>query len=412
MRCEICAESSRRLAPIAATAFTVLFAFRSAGAQELEWAGYVSAEPRLFFDAPAFPEQKDSSVALSGVIAPELRYEWNEGEDRVTISPYVRFDDNDSERNHADLREANWQHLQGPWTIRVGVGRVFWGVTESRHLVDIVNQTDLVEDIDEEDKLGQPMINLERYTRWGNFALFVLPGFRERTFPADDARLRGPLPIASDRARYESARGKNHTDWAFRWSDTRGNWDLGASAFYGTSREPRLLPTVTAGANSLVLTPYYDIIRQVGVDVQYTRNAWLWKLEAIRRSGQVSPFGAAVGGFEYTFFNIGSGNADLGVLAELLYDGRKGPGQSAVLDHDWFFGLRFAFNDASDTMFLFGVIGDRSANGGLLFLEGRRRLWERWRFETELRWLAEARDPALAGFRRDSFLTVRLARYF
>ena len=42
----------------------------------------------------------------------------------------------------------------------VGAAKVFWGTAESRHLVDIINQTDAVEDIDEEDKLGQPMVKV------------------------------------------------------------------------------------------------------------------------------------------------------------------------------------------------------------------------------------------------------------
>ena len=50
---------------------------------------------------------------------------------------------------------------------RVGVGKVFWGVTESQHLVDIINQTDLVENIDTEDKLGQPMLETTWLQNWG-----------------------------------------------------------------------------------------------------------------------------------------------------------------------------------------------------------------------------------------------------
>ena len=49
------------------------------------------------------------------------------------------------------LREAHWLHDKGAWDLLIGVGKVFWGVTESRHLVDIVNQTDLVENPDQEE---------------------------------------------------------------------------------------------------------------------------------------------------------------------------------------------------------------------------------------------------------------------
>ena len=61
--------------------------------------------------------------------------------------------------------------------MRVGVGKVFWGVTESRHLVDVVNQSDFVEDLDGEDKLCQPMLALTLKLVWGTFDLFVLLPF-------------------------------------------------------------------------------------------------------------------------------------------------------------------------------------------------------------------------------------------
>ena len=72
----------------------------------------------------------------------------------------------------------------------VGINSVFWRVVESNHLVDILNQTDLIEDIDGEEKLGQPMISLSTQQDWGGLSLFVLPWFRERTFPSEEGRLR------------------------------------------------------------------------------------------------------------------------------------------------------------------------------------------------------------------------------
>ncbi len=44
------------------------------------------------------------------------------------------------------------------------------------------------------------------------------------------------------------------------------------------------------------LEPRYDLIHQGGLDLQYTQDAWLWKLEAIVREGQGGVFAAAVGG--------------------------------------------------------------------------------------------------------------------
>lgn len=409
MRLTACAEISRARRGIG-VAVLLAAGLSPARGQSIDWAGYMSVEPRVFFQSPAFPVQDSHTLAFSAVAAPEIRREWHDGDDRLTIAPFLRWDANDSRRSHADLREANWLHLADPWTVRVGIGKVFWGVTESRHLVDIVNQTDFVEDIDEEDKLGQPMIQVQRFTGRGTAGLFILPAFRERTFPADDGRLRGALPIARGRSVYESAAGSHHTDLALRWDDSFGDWDLGASVFRGTGREPRLVPEAANGRT--VLVPHYDIIAQTGIDLQYTRGAWLWKLEGIHRSGQGRAFSAYVAGFEYTLYAIGSRGADVGLLAEYLRDGRDETAPRTALEDDIFVGARLSLNDFDDTTLLLGVIVDRSSHGTVSFAEGQRRIGERWRLETELRWLRDAADATLSAWRRDSFVTVRFARFF
>ena len=57
---------------------------------------------------------------------------------RVWKVPY--YDRKDSQRTHADLRKPNdlvfGEIGDGEWELRLGVDRVFWGVTESQHLVD------------------------------------------------------------------------------------------------------------------------------------------------------------------------------------------------------------------------------------------------------------------------------------
>ncbi len=183
---------------------------------------------------------------------------------------------------------------------------MFWGVTESRHLVDVINQTDLVEDIDQEDKLGQPMINFNLQRDFGRFELYLLPWFRERTFPGPNGRFRAPLPVDDGRPNYESSAEQSHLDFAFRYSHYIGNVDIGAYVFEGTSREPRF--SIAPEGDRLL--PVYDQMTQVGVDLQYTRDAWLWKFEAIGRDTRSDSFLAAVGGFEYTFYGVRDSAAD------------------------------------------------------------------------------------------------------
>jgi hypothetical protein len=378
----------------------------------VEWSGYVSFEPRLFVHAPAFHDQPPRGVSWSGVLAPELRYTFN-GDNRLTVAPFARFDEDDSGRTRAELREASWLHLNGPWALRVGISHAFWGVTESRHLVDIINQTDFADDVDGETKLGQPMVQLESWTEVGTFAAWLLPGFRERTFPANNARLRGPVPIAS-RAEYESGARDRRLDMALRWSHATGPWDAGLSAFHGTSREPRFTLRADRDGTRIVAVPSYDVVTQLGIDLQYTRDAWLWKLEAIMRRGHGDRFGAVVGGFEHIRYAIGDSNVDVGLLAEFLYDGRDVTSPPTIPENGVFLGLRLTLNDPDATSLLAGTLIDRGGDGMITLLEFDRRIGDIWTLALEARLLSAIdRDAGyLAGFRRDSFVVVRLARYF
>ena len=203
-----------------------------------------------------------------------------------------------------------------------------------------------------------------------------MPYFRERTFPGVDGRLRAPLPVDTDNPVYESSAGQGHVDYALRYSHYIGDVDLGLSLFRGTSREPRLVPNEDGTA----FLPHYDQLDQFGVDLQYTRDAWLWKLEAIARDGYSHSYAAAVGGFEYTFYQVGESAADIGLLLEYQYDGRNELEPITLNDNDLFVGTRLALNDTQDTSVLRGRCV-RPGHGRVLFEHrGRASFRRRHRF--------------------------------
>ncbi len=379
---------------------------------KLDFSGYVAGETRIFPEAPQYDEQKNTRISPSLAVQPELRYRWNRRDDRITFVPFLRLDADDKNRTHADVRELSWYHTGDDWDTVLGVSKVFWGVAESRHLVDIINQTDLVESPDQEDKLGQPMANLNLLRDWGTLSFFVLPGFRERSFPDDDARLRGALPIASGDATYESSAEQWHVDFALRYSHSFDNWDVGVAHFHGTSREPVLLPAVSDNGHP-VLRPHYDIIDQTSLDVQYTTGPWLLKFEGLTRSGQDDRFFAAVGGFEYTLFGVMESDADLGLLAEYLHDGRGDKTPQTPFEDDLFLGTRLTLNDVEDTTLLAGVILDIDQEERVFSLEFERRLGDSLSLEIEGQVYDNIdENDLLNGFARDSFVEIRLSWYF
>ncbi len=382
-----------------------------AAADEASWdlSANIEVQSRLFADSSRWAGQESRAGQFSIATTAELRWRSASGNQRGSLIPYLRWDEADAERSLIDLREAYWAYEGDAFELLIGANTVFWGVTESVHLVDIINQTDAVADIDGEDKLGQPMINVALQRDWGLMSLYVMPYFRERTFAGTAGRLRTPLPVDTSQPRYESSAEERHVDFALRYSHYIGDVDIGVSLFSGTSREPRLLPN----AEGTALVPYYDQIDQVGVDLQYTRDAWLWKLEAIVRDGYADRFAAAVGGFEYTFYQVRDSAADVGVLLEYQYDGRDDREPLSIADNDLFVGARLALNDTQDTAVLAGVGYDVDTGETFLNVEADRRIGEDFVVELRARLFAGAgtNDPTFA-VASDDYLQLQLSRYF
>ncbi len=375
----------------------------------LELSGYVGAESLGFLNTPEFPQQH--SHYLSAVIQPQWVHDWDGGKQSLAFVPFFRLSQHDQRRTHFDIRELTWLKTADTWALRTGIRKVFWGVTESQHLVDIINQTDFVENIDTEDKLGQPMINLALKRDWGNLDLFILPGFRERTFAGPEGRLNFPL-LNQGAARFEKTGFEKQVAYALRWSKSIAEWDLGLSHFYGTNRTPTFVPEFDKSGNLSRLTPFYENIHQTGLDVQYTQGNWLWKLEAIARAGQGKPFVAGTGGFEYSFYNAFDSGLDIGIIAEYLYDSRGQRGQTFFQD-DIMAGLRFGLNDTQSTEILAGVIFDRTNNTKFYNIEASRRLGDSFKLELEARFFSGADKNDFAFFfRQDSHIRAELRYYF
>ena len=377
-----------------------------AAAQDL--AGRASIELTGWVQAPLYPEQQRADVSL--MLSPELAMEW--AGQRLLVTPFVRWDRADPERTHWDVRELLWEYdAPGNWELRAGVGRVFWGVTEFQHLVDIINQTDFVENIDGEDKLGQPMVHVGLFRPWGTLDLFVLPGFRTRTFPGSGGRPQFPLPLRPDLAAFESSAGRGHLDVAARWSHVLGPADIGLAYFRGTSREPRFVVGNDAGT-SPVLIPHYDQIDQASLDLSWVAGAWLWKLELLNRHSAAERFSALTGGIEYTLYGVAGGSADVGLLLDYAWDERGRFGQNPFND-DVFAGSRLALNDVSGTELLSGLGLDRRTGAGFVTVEGSRRLGSHWRAHLEVRgFFAVPPTDFLYPLRGDDSVRLELERFF
>ena len=388
----------------------------TSSAHSAELSGYIGGQTRNFIEDPLSPEQHNNY--LSVVAEPELFHEWDGGSQNIEVKLFYREDQYDENRSHGDIRELSWTGVYDEWELRAGISKVYWGVTETQHLVDIVNQTDQVENVDGEDKLGQPMLRASTEREWGTVDLFILPGFRERTFPGAEGRPRPNVIIDTDSdAIYDFSEGKDHIDLAARYSHYIDEWEFGFTVFSGTGREPTAFsPIGLSPAGEAILVPVYSLINQIGLDGQAFFGDWTWKLEAANtevRSGAKKGINSfkTVGGFEYTLVGIADSNLDIGFVVEYHYSDERI--STTVFDNDVATALRFVLNDAQSTEILAGITTDADTQTIGSFVEASRRLGESWTIEAQLRTFHGAKENRpLYSFRFDDFAQLDLNYHF
>ncbi len=386
----------------------VCWALPAAAGMEFDYSGYVEPELRLFTQLPSDERQEDANLSIAGQVEFEFLFD---NDQALIFTTFGRIDLNDDQRTHFDLREGYYEAVFDRFELRVGAKRIFWGRTEAVHLIDIINQTDTIENVDGEDKLGQPMVNVTVPTSVGIFDFYWLPYFRERTFEGPFGRPRFDLPISNEIALYEHGDAEWHQDFAVRWSHYIGAWDFGISYFSGTARRPLFQFALDKNFQP-ILIPYYTLIEQTSVDVQATFGPALFKFEGFRRDQLGQNWLQATGGIEYSFYQAFGSDGDLGIIAEYIWDER---GESGLFpfQNDIFGGLRWAANDIQSTTFLLGGIADADGNGYAFSFEAQRRLGEDFLLSIEGRSFVDVPpgDP-LYSFSDDDFLQIRMARYF
>jgi len=368
-----------------------------------EWFGQVGVEQRLFAHPPQFATQENQNSSL--FLQPQFSSPIGDN-GLLDFSAFARLDSSDEQRSHADLRELLYSWSGESVELKAGMGKVFWGVTEAVHLVDIVNQTDTLESLHGDAKLGQPMLAASVERDWGLLDVYLLPGFRERTFSGKKGRLRTELPISSE-ARYQSSDKAQHLDYALRYANGLDDWELAFSYFNGTDRAPQFQPQFSPTGVSLI--PYYAQLQQVGLELQWVQEAWLWKLEAVQRQQDQGDSNASALGLEYSLVGLFESAADLTLISEWMQDSRE----RSLFDNDLMMGLRLTLNDEQSSQLLLLATRDLDTDETLLTLQGSRRLGDSFTLSVEgSAFMNLPRESAIYSLRRDDFVSGTLAWHF
>lgn len=427
---------------------------------EVQFSAVLEAELRVFPQQGLQQQQKRAYASL----AAQPRFDWRSEQQnqRIRIEPFLRGSTPDGNRSHVDLREAYYQYSGLQWQLKVGVSSEFWGVTESQHLVDVINQADIAENPIGKEKLGQPMVKLGFEPAFGNIDLYLLPYFRAKEFASARERFQvgtGLNDINADnsadlqakyhdsKAFYQSRHKESHIDTAIRWSHYIDNFDFALSAFNGTSREAiPVLYDIQLANNDVTgkFASWYEQSTRLGLEAQYLHYEWAFKLESAYHRQQSGNYSAAVAGLEYTFSDVGKNGSDIGLLVEYLWHNRsdisiRKPTKKALeeslfnaldsqdlfdsykipydyltpFDNDIFLGTRFSLNNIAGTQFLAGVIVDADDQTVLASFEGSTRIGDSVRLAVNM-YYSETQDKGSTfyPFRRDNLIEFKANWFF
>lgn len=393
---------------------SLIFVSPQPRAQEID--GWIGIEQRFFPQGGLVEDQPSStSVPLLGV---KYYNSWDEGEQELIVDALYRKDSSDSNRDDVELRDFYWSFLGEEMQLNVGYRKVFWGVTEFTNPVDIINQTDLIDDPLGNEKLGQPMLNLTTVNRLGTFSFFLMPRFRDRVMSGRDARFRSELLVDTNHAVFEKSDGRDHLDYAVRGSSYIDSVDFSLSYFNGTERGPELALSQN-DKDEQVLLPRYGQIEQFGLELQWTLDNVQFKYEGSyrKKSKEFSllsdpNFTSYVIGLEYTFYSIFDTRADLGVIAEYIYDSRRAQADTPF-EKDVFSGIRLAFNDEQSFEIVAGVVRDLDDDSMIWTIDMNRRIQQTMTLKMRAIVMDNiAQNNLLHGIRRDSNIELEFLYFF
>jgi len=398
-------------------------------AAHAQWSsrGFVAVEGRSF-QPDEIDDTADGGLGLSGRL--ELTHRHKPWKEKLRV--FGRFDMLDFDRNLVILEEG-WLGVRTKW-IRAGVGAQLlnWTATEAFHPADVINSRNLDSNLENLEKLGEPVVQFGVRFFDGEIIAYymplrlapIFPGAKSRLSFAPRASALGPLTIDLD-ALWVDRDGAISTDmvshqWAVSISQTFGELDI---ALQAVQHNDRSQPTFRLDTQSLSLRPMYSMVTHLGMTAVYTPDAlegFVFKLEAAHRmfdEADPSPRYAAPPGelsapADHTQVAFGLEYGweweDKGWDSTLLLEG-----QAVILNdsdevvrrrmhifqRDVLLGYRHVFNDIDSREFLVGWIVDLERWPEMMLnMSYRQRVTDTWSVEGAVRFVhAPGDDDPEAG---------------
>jgi len=241
----------------------------------------VSIESRAF-DPDDVETTEDYSVALTT----RLEIKYRPRPVQIALRGLARLDALDDNRNLVTLEEAFAAYTAGPVTFRLGSQLLNWSATEAFHPADIMNSRNFDSDLENLEKLGEPMAEVQIAFLQGSISFYYMPlRITPKVVPNSSRLSFVPRAVALGDELWMDREGKKSEDTfypqgAAYLTQTIGKADI---AVHVVDHSDRAQPTITFDPQIMEARPTYHSVTQFGMSYVQVVGSLIFKLEAARR---------------------------------------------------------------------------------------------------------------------------------
>ncbi len=393
-----------------------------------------SSRGELALEGRAFDNDHRSQTVDNGLgFFGRLEVQGNYGPVSTRLRGYGRMDRQDRDRNVLVPEEA-WVQLRKDWLrVRFGYDILNWTATEAFHPTDIINARNLDSDLENYEKIGEPIAALQVVTPWETtFEILGIAAHTEPILTSPHSR----LSLLPANIRLGAPIFVNHTghiasfdhepQGALRIRQVLAGADVSLQLVQHVDRSQ---PYGFFDSTSDTFRPVFQTVRHIGITYQQALDALLIKVEAAYRhfidprsvTGLNAPerdHATLAAGLEYGLTHANGSETTLLAEGQMVLGLDKADRVLlSAFQRDVLAGIRYALNDEDGReLMLIGIVDVDGRREGLVSLNYTQRIGETFSLRAGLR-IIEAGKPkgiprGLQSLRDADMLRLTLTRHF
>lgn len=344
--------------------------------------GEVGVEARAFE-----PDDHDFTEEYGAAVATRLQAKIKAKPVQAQVRVFTRTGLIDGDRSHLIVEEAwlQWRHRPSTLQLRAGWQLLNWTATEAFHPADVINSRNLDSNVENPEKLGEPMVSARVKVASTLLTAYYMPLRTAPIYPGRSSRL-SFLPRALPLTLQRPDPQVSH-QFAAHIARTFGSADLAVHAIH---HDDRSQPTFDVDLARLTATPRLHRVTQLGLTYAHALDEWVVKLEAAHRIFEVDaqPTHTQVaGGLEWGWGYDDAGEGTVLLEGQVVIGGDTDAERKRLhpFQRDVLVGYRHDFQDVAGTELLVGCMVDLEDEQVLANVNFKRRLSGTFTVEASLR---------------------------